>query len=185
MKSTHLDFNPSHNPAADSHLMAEKGSLPSAGDSRAESPVGGIKQEKTLAGVHQDGVLRDSTNTPAEGSVVSAELQRHMSSRHLQFIAIGGTIGTGIFLGTGSALAKAGPVSCLISYVFVGSILYSVMVSLGEMATFIPTAGSFAAYAGRFVDPALGFATGWLYWFSCMCTLHLKRTLRLEDGGLT
>lgn len=97
----------------------------------------------------------------------SAELQRNLSSRHLQFIAIGGTIGTGIFLGTGSALAKAGPVSCLISYIFVGSILYSVMASLGEMATFIPAAGSFASYAARFVDPALGFATGWLYWFSC------------------
>lgn len=109
----------------------------------------------------------------------SAELQRSMSSRHLQFIAIGGTIGTGIFLGTGSALSTAGPVSCLISYIFVGSILYSVMVSLGEMATFIPTTGSFAAYAGRFVDPALGFATGWLYWFSCRSSFFSHRQLDL------
>jgi len=104
-----------------------------------------------------DGESRDS----------SAELHRNMSSRHLQFIAIGGTIGTGIFLGTGTALSTAGPVACLISYIFVGSILYSVMVSLGEMATYIPQAGSFAAYTGRFVEPALGFATGWLYWFAC------------------
>lgn len=142
--------------------MEVKGSSPAS--SWPESAEG-----KEKSGGVQD-VSRDpGSTTPVEGSVVSAELQRHMSSRHLQFIAIGGTIGTGIFLGTGSALAKAGPVSCLISYVFVGSILYSVMVSLGEMATFIPTAGSFAAYAGRFVDPALGFATGWLYWFSCMC----------------
>ncbi|KAB5577576.1 arginine permease [Coniochaeta sp. 2T2.1] len=111
---------------------------------------------------------------PSHERPPSAELQRSMSSRHLQFIAIGGTVGTGIFLGTGSALSTAGPVSCLISYIFVGSILYSVMVSLCEMATYIPTTGSFAAYAGRFVDPALGFATGWLYWFSWSMTFALE-----------
>jgi amino acid transporter len=153
--------------------MEVKGSSPVS--SRPESMQGKEKSD----GV-QDVLREPGSTTPAEGSVVSAELQRHMSSRHLQFIAIGGTIGTGIFLGTGSALAKAGPVSCLISYVFVGSILYSVMVSLGEMATFIPTAGSFAAYAGRFVDPALGFATGWLYWFSCMCPLSWCWRSRLQ-----
>jgi amino acid transporter len=107
-----------------------------------------------------------------------------MSGRHLQFIAIGGTVGTGIFLGTGSALSMAGPVSCLISYVFVGSILYSVMVSLGEMATFIPTTGSFAAYAGRFVDPSLGFATGWLYWFSCRSLAPLCRHVDSTGAAL-
>lgn len=116
--------------------------------------------EKSLDAEKRGG---DATVSPSSG----ADLQRNMSSRHLQFIAVGGTIGTGIFIGTGSALSTAGPVSCLISYLFVGSILYSVMVSLGEMATFIPTTGSFAAYTGRFVDPSLGFATGWLYWFSC------------------
>lgn len=118
----------------------------------------------------------DATVRPSSG----AELQRNMSSRHLQFIAVGGTIGTGIFIGTGSALSTAGPVSCLISYLFVGSILYSVMVSLGEMATFIPITGSFAAYAGRFVDPSLGFASGWLYWFSCMSSF-LPRTAHLAS----
>jgi amino acid transporter len=117
----------------------------------------------------------DATSGQSSG----ADLQRNMSSRHLQFIAIGGTIGTGIFIGTGSALSTAGPVSCLISYLFVGSILYSVMVSLGEMATFIPTTGSFAAYSGRFVDPSLGFASGWLYWFSCRSPLFLTPSTRL------
>lgn len=148
--------------------MEDKGSTPVS--SRPTSWEGKEKSADVPDAHDIQDASKDVTpGSPEAGSVASAELQRHMSSRHLQFIAIGGTIGTGIFLGTGTALAKAGPVSCLISYVFVGSILYSVMVSIGEMATYIPTAGSFAAYAGRFVDPALGFATGWLYWFSCMC----------------
>jgi len=103
----------------------------------------------------------------AANSAQQGELQRQLSGRHLNFIAIGGTIGTGFFLGMGSALVKAGPGGCLISYVFVGTILWSVMVCLGELATYIPTAGAFSAYATRFVDPSLGFAVGWLYWFGC------------------
>ncbi|KAL1835978.1 hypothetical protein VTJ49DRAFT_5744 [Mycothermus thermophilus] len=104
------------------------------------------------------------------------ELHRHLSGRHLNFIAIGGTIGTGFFLGMGTALAKAGPAGCLIAYVFVGSVLWCVMVSLGEMATYIPTAGAFSAYATRFVDDSLGFAVGWLYWFGWAITYALSLT---------
>jgi len=101
------------------------------------------------------------------GSNTADQLHRQLSARHLQFIAIGGTIGTGLFLGSGTALSKAGPVGCLLAYVFVGTILYSTMVSLGEMATFLPVVGSFTSYSARFVDSSLGFAVGWLYWFSC------------------
>ncbi|KAH9908973.1 amino acid permease/ SLC12A domain-containing protein [Xylariomycetidae sp. FL2044] len=102
------------------------------------------------------------------------ELQRGLAAHHLQFIAIGGTIGTGLFLGSGEALATAGPAGCLIAFVFVGTIVYSVMTSLGEMASFIPVAGSFTAYASRFVDPSLGFALGWIYWFSWAITFALE-----------
>ncbi|KAL2160273.1 hypothetical protein VTH06DRAFT_1446 [Thermothelomyces fergusii] len=107
-------------------------------------------------------------------SAQQGELQRQLSGRHLNFIAIGGTVGTGFFLGTGTALVKAGPAGCLISYIFVGTILWSVMVCLGEMATYIPTAGAFSAYATRFVDSSLGFAVGWLYWFSWATTYALS-----------
>jgi yeast amino acid transporter len=100
-----------------------------------------------------------------DGSYV--ELHRTMSSRHLVFIAIGGAVGTGLFLGSGGALSRAGPVGCLIAYLFIGTIVYSVMVSLGEMAAYIPVPGSFTSYASRFIDPALGFSMGWIYWFSC------------------
>ena len=103
-------------------------------------------------------------------------LERALTSRHLQFIAIGGTIGTGLFLGLGNALATAGPVSLLIAFAFIGTVVFSVMVSLGEMAAFMPVAGSFTVYATRLVDPALGFSMGWTYWFSWNITYALELT---------
>ena len=106
----------------------------------------------------------------------SSELERSLEPRHLQFIAIGGTIGTGLFLGIGPALAEAGPGSLLIAFIFVGAIVYSVMIALGEMAAYIPVAGSFTVYASRFIDPTLGFAMGWIYWFSWAITFALELT---------
>ncbi|KAI1203991.1 arginine transporter [Nemania serpens] len=117
-------------------------------------------------------------SSPFDGSQkdlsVGEGLQRGLNSWHLQFIAVGSAIGTGLFLGSGKALATTGPVGCLIAFLFVGTIVYSIMVSLGEMATFMPVAGSFTAYASRFVDPSLGFAMGWIYWFSWATTFALE-----------
>jgi yeast amino acid transporter len=90
--------------------------------------------------------------------------------------AIGGTIGTGLFIGSGSALSTAGPASTLIAYAFVGTLVGSVMVALGEMATYIPISGAFTQYASRFVDPSLGFSMGWIYWFSWAITFALELT---------
>lgn len=73
-------------------------------------------------------------------------------------------------------MSKAGPAGALIAYVFIGSIVYSIMMSLGEMATYIPVSGSFTIYASRFVDPSFGFAMGWLYWFSWAITFALELT---------
>jgi AAT family amino acid transporter len=85
-------------------------------------------------------------------------LRRALSARQVQMIAIGGTIGTGLFLGTGKALATGGPASLLICYSIVGFIIFVTMLSLGEMAAFVPVAGSFCTFAGRYVDDAFGFA---------------------------
>lgn len=92
-------------------------------------------------------------------------LHRGLKARQISMIAIGGAVGTGLIIGTGSALAKAGPASILIAYSMIGFLVYVVMCSLGEMATWMPAAGGFATYAARFCDPALGFATGYTYWF--------------------
>jgi amino acid transporter len=67
-------------------------------------------------------------------------------------------------------------VGALLAYIFVGSIVYSVMVSLGEVATFLPIPGAFTTYATRLVDPSLGFAMGWIYWFSWASTFALELT---------
>lgn len=103
-------------------------------------------------------------------------LSRDLHGRHLQFIAIGAALGTGLFLGIGGALASAGPGALLIGFVFVGSIVYSLMTALGEMAAYLPVPGSFTVYASRFADPTLGFSMGWIYWFSWVITFALELT---------
>ncbi|KAM3539268.1 hypothetical protein ARSEF1564_007801 [Beauveria bassiana] len=102
----------------------------------------------------------------AEGHVQQDRLRRALSARQVQMIAIGGTIGTGLFLGTGKSLATGGPASMLICYAIVGAIVFVTMLSLGEMSAFIPVAGSFCTFASRFVDDAFGFALTWNYWFN-------------------
>lgn len=89
-----------------------------------------------------------TTDGEPERIVHQDQLDRKLSARQVQMIAIAGTIGTGLFLGTGNSLANGGPGSMLISYAIVGAIVFVTMLSLGEMAAFMPIAGSFCTYAG-------------------------------------
>ncbi|MEB6551068.1 amino acid permease [Heyndrickxia sporothermodurans] len=98
-------------------------------------------------------------------------LQRSLKARHLTMISLGGSIGTGLFLGSGSAIYQAGPGGALLAYLIIGVMVYFIMTSLGELASFMPTSGAFSTYATRFIDPALGFALGWNYWYSWAITL--------------
>ncbi|KAF9212344.1 hypothetical protein BGZ59_006893 [Podila verticillata] len=102
------------------------------------------------------------------------ELKRGLKARHLSMISIAGTIGTGLFLASGSSIAQAGPLGALIAYIMIGSMVFFMMTSLGEMATLIPTAGSFNTYAARFVDPALGFALGVNYFLNWAVTVAVE-----------
>ncbi|EAC5220545.1 amino acid permease [Listeria monocytogenes] len=99
------------------------------------------------------------------------EIRRDLKTRHLSMIAIGGSIGTGLFLASGNAIHTAGPGGALVAYIAIGIMVYFLMTSLGEMATYMPVSGSFSTYASRFVDPAFGFALGWNYWFNWAITL--------------
>lgn len=112
------------------------------------------RQSATGDGRHADD-MRDPTT----------RLHRGLQARQVTMIAIGGAIGTGLIIGTGASLAKAGPLSILISYSIVGFIVYMVMCALGEMATWLPLESGFTGYATRFCDPALGFSLGYTYWF--------------------
>lgn len=88
-------------------------------------------------------------------------LARKLKGRHLQMIAIGGSIGTGLFVASGRALELGGPASVLIAYSFIGAMLYFTVQALGELAVAFPVAGSFSAFSTRFLDPSWGFAMGW------------------------
>lgn len=105
-----------------------------------------------------------AAGTSVDGKHEGIRLKKALEARHVSMIAIGGSLGTGLLIGTGSSLASAGPASILISYSFVGLLVYTVMACLGEMAAFIPLDG-FTSYASRYVDPALGFAVGYCYLF--------------------
>lgn len=98
-------------------------------------------------------------------------LVRGLKARHMTMIAIGGSIGTGLFLASGGAIHSAGPGGALIAYGAIGLMVYFLMTSLGEMAAYMPVPGSFSTYASKFVDPALGFALGWNYWFNWAITI--------------
>lgn len=93
------------------------------------------------------------------------KLKRGLPARAVTMIALGGAVGTGLIIGTGAALARAGPGSVFISYSVVGFLVYLVMSALGEMAAWLPLASGFTGYATRFCDPALGFALGYTYYF--------------------
>ena len=99
------------------------------------------------------------------------ELKRGLSARHLNMIALGGSIGTGIFIAMGDTLNQAGPGGALVAYGLVGIMVYFLITSLGEMATHMPIAGSFSTYATKFIDPSLGFALGWNYWYNWAITV--------------
>ncbi|MGQ5527414.1 amino acid permease [Bacillus sp. CGMCC 1.60114] len=101
-------------------------------------------------------------------------LKKTLKTRHLTMIAIGGSIGTGLFISSGTSIQMAGPGGALISYILIGIMVYLLMMSLGEMATFLPDSGSFSTYASKFVDPALGFALGWNYWFTWAITIAVE-----------
>lgn len=109
------------------------------------------------------------------GDVQTAEemgyVSRGLKSRHIQFIALGGTIGTGLFLGIGRAFAHAGPLSVLIGYTGTGIAVFFMMQCLGEMTTWLPLPGAIPQYCSRYVDPALGFAAGWNNWYNAAITL--------------
>lgn len=111
-------------------------------------------------------------------------MKRGLNSRHISMIAIGGAIGTGLFVATGSVVAQAGPGGAILAYLLIGIMLYFLMSSIGELATFYPVSGSFSSYATRFVDPSV-FYNGMVILhyvdtsFQCRCYGCFKRIVLL------
>jgi arginine/ornithine permease len=102
------------------------------------------------------------------------ELRRELKSRHLFMIALGGVIGTGLFLGLGYTIHEAGPRGAIVAYLFGGLVMYLTMLCLGELAVALPDAGSYQTYATKFISPAAGYCIGWLSWLNWSVTVGIE-----------
>ncbi|KAJ5669738.1 hypothetical protein N7462_010808 [Penicillium macrosclerotiorum] len=110
----------------------------------------------------------DDLKTAGEvDNLPNSETHRGLSSRHIQFLALGGCIGTGLFVGSGQTLSTVGPAPLLMGYIVMSTVVYFVMNMLGEMTTYLPVRGVSVPYLiNRFTEPSLGFAIGYNYWYS-------------------
>ena len=116
--------------------------------------------------------MNASSKTPdATPTTPPGQLQRTLKARHMSMIAIGGSIGTGLFVASGATISQAGPGGALLAYMVVGLMVYFLMTSLGEMASHMPVSGSFATYGAKYVDEGFGFALGWNYWYNWAVTI--------------
>ncbi|KAJ6510097.1 amino acid permease, partial [Mycena vitilis] len=128
-----------------------------------------MDSEKPAAKYRSNVSLDAETGSPTKSEAEPGEhklvrqLKNHKSP---QIEEEKGVIGTGLFLSTANSLRFGGPVGLLLGYIAVGSITYSVMISLGEMVGYLPIAGGHIKLAERFVDPALSFTMGWNYWYN-------------------
>jgi len=96
-------------------------------------------------------------------------LRRALSNRHIQLLAIGGAIGTGLFMGSGKTISVAGP-SVIFVYMIIGFMLFFVMRAMGELLLSNLKYKSFSDFASDLLGPWAGFFTGWTYWFCWVVT---------------
>lgn len=113
------------------------------------------------------------TDAPSQGDVEAMHspvgetaVRRDLKRRHINMIAIAGMIGTGLFLASGQAVATGGPVGALFGYICMGLITWGIALMTGEISSFMPVTGGFVRHATKFVQPAVGVATGFNFWYS-------------------
>ncbi|PSN63408.1 amino-acid permease inda1 [Corynespora cassiicola Philippines] len=117
-------------------------------------------------GVYEEPFVHGAA-TVAEASGRGGDTHRGLKSRHIQFLALGGAIGTGLFVGSGAILSLTGPAPLFMAYLSMMIVVYNVMNNLAEIVTYLPMKGITIPYfVKRFVDPSLAFAAGWNYWYA-------------------
>ncbi|MET9802863.1 amino acid permease [Streptomyces sp. NPDC006368] len=105
--------------------------------------------------------------------IADAPLSHGLKQRHLSMIALGGVIGAGLFVGSGTAIAAAGP-SIILAYALSGALVMLVMRMLGEMSAATPASGTFSVHAERAIGPWAGFTAGWSFWFLLCVAVGLE-----------
>ncbi|KAI1452672.1 amino-acid permease inda1 [Annulohypoxylon moriforme] len=164
----------SSDPAASSGSKDEKDvGLPSYSSPALTQAEGAQRSDKWAT---RNGLNLESFKKRDYGAGV-VELDRSMKPRHLHMIAIGGSIGAGFFVGSGSALATGGPATLLIDFLIIGVMMFNVVYALGELAVMYPVSGGFYTYATRFIDPSWGFAMGWNYVLQWAVVVPLELTV--------
>lgn len=114
----------------------------------------------------RSGEIYDVPNATAGTWAQYGQTKRGLSPRHVQLMAIGGSIGTGLFVGIGGALVRAGPLSLVLGYIFYGLLfIWPCNLCVAEICAWLPVRGTIYELASRYVDPALGFAMGWTYFY--------------------
>ncbi|KAF8558636.1 general amino acid permease [Imleria badia] len=103
-------------------------------------------------------------------------VKRQLGKQHILMIALTGSVGTGLFLGLGQILTYTGPLGSLLVYSLVSTVVYATILSLGEMTAYAPVSGSLLLYVARWLDPALGFALGWNYFYASWIATPLEIT---------
>ena len=117
-----------------------------------------------------------ATSEPQESPYPST-LKKNLKNRHLLMISLGGSIGTGLFIGIAAPLSTVGPLGTIIAYLLAGSIMLSTMLCLGELSCAFPHAGSFQHYALMFIPhPIWSYTIGWLYWLSWVLSMAADLT---------
>ena len=156
---------------------------------RNSDTIDGLVPDSELQAIHREDDIgsqvpvNSSGTSPVERKQHASKTQRGLKSRHVQLIALGGSIGTGLFVGTGTTLSLAGPAALfmctspatrpeslfltVVAFIVISAIVWTVVQSLAEMTTYLPVEGaSVPYYVHRFFEPSLAFAAGWNYWYS-------------------
>ncbi|KAM0205342.1 hypothetical protein ACHAQI_009327 [Fusarium lateritium] len=129
-------------------------------------PIEDFKVDNAAASDYPNTKTEDATN----GTIQSIDnLRRRLSNRQVQFIAIGASVGTGVFVTVGTGLYRGGPASLVLAWVLYTLVICLVNNCMTEMAVYMPISGSFVRMAGKWVDDAFGFMTGWNFFlYECV-----------------
>lgn len=133
-------------------------------------------EEKNIVTVAEPTVNDNFSSADDVESLSEENLSRDLSPRVVSLLTLGSAVGTGLIIGSGTALARGGPISIFLAYLFTGSLLAVVIFSLSEMASFHPMDRGFSGYLTKYVDPAFGFAAGWNYFLKYAIVLSANLT---------